>query len=152
MDWKRWYADHICTAREAVKRIPSHSRVVVAHATGEPSHLLDAMVANAAQYEAVELIHMVAMGKAAYCQPQYAKHFRHNSFFLGASTRAAAAEGRADFTPVYFSEIPALLEKGDRRLTGPTMPPQGLYMNRLWYPDFVLADDGTLGKEDEDRK
>ena len=110
MDWKRWYADHICTAREAVKRIPSHSRVVVAHATGEPSHLLDAMVANAAQYEAVELIHMVAMGKAAYCQQQYAKHFRHNSFFLGASTRAAAAEGRADFTPVYFSEIPALLE------------------------------------------
>ena len=30
-------------------------------------------------------------------------------------------------------EIPALLEKGDRRLTGPTMPPQGLYMNRVWY-------------------
>lgn len=30
-------------------------------------------------------------------------------------------------------EIPALLETGDRRLTGPTMPPQGLYMNRVWY-------------------
>jgi tRNA pseudouridine38-40 synthase len=30
-------------------------------------------------------------------------------------------------------EIPALLERGDRRLTGPTMPPQGLYMNRVWY-------------------
>ena len=30
-------------------------------------------------------------------------------------------------------EIPALLEKGDRRLTGPTMPPQGLYLNRVWY-------------------
>ena len=34
-------------------------------------------------------------------------------------------------------EIPALLEKGDRRLTGPTMPPQGLYMNRLRYPEPV---------------
>ena len=34
-------------------------------------------------------------------------------------------------------EIPALLEKGDRRLTGPTMPPQGLYLNRVWYPDPV---------------
>lgn len=31
------------------------------------------------------------------------------------------------------SSIPALLEKGDRRLTGPTMPPQGLYMHRVWY-------------------
>ena len=36
-------------------------------------------------------------------------------------------------------EIPALLEAGDRRLTGPTMPPQGLYMNRVWY-------DGAVGE------
>ena len=36
-------------------------------------------------------------------------------------------------------EIPALLERGDRRLTGPTMPPQGLYLNRLWY-------DGPVGR------
>ena len=34
-------------------------------------------------------------------------------------------------------DIPALLEQGDRRLTGPTMPPQGLYMNRLWYEGAV---------------
>jgi len=34
-------------------------------------------------------------------------------------------------------EIPALLETGDRRLTGPTMPPQGLYMNRVWYDGVV---------------
>ncbi len=36
-------------------------------------------------------------------------------------------------------EIPLLLQKGDRRLTGPTMPPQGLYMSRLWY-------EGEVGK------
>ncbi len=34
-------------------------------------------------------------------------------------------------------DIPALLETGDRRLTGPTMPPQGLAMNRIWYPGTV---------------
>ena len=34
-------------------------------------------------------------------------------------------------------EIPDLLEQGDRRLTGPTMPPQGLYLNRLWYEGAV---------------
>lgn len=34
-------------------------------------------------------------------------------------------------------DIPALLEKGDRRLTGPTMPPQGLYLNRVWYDGAV---------------
>ena len=35
--------------------------------------------------------------------------------------------------------IPGLLETGDRRLTGPTMPPQGLYMNRVWYDGPVGA-------------
>ncbi len=35
--------------------------------------------------------------------------------------------------------IPALLDGGDRRLTGPTMPPQGLYMSRVWY-------DGKVGE------
>lgn len=36
-------------------------------------------------------------------------------------------------------EIPALLEKGDRRLTGPTMPSQGLYLNHIWYPEFEFG-------------
>lgn len=36
-------------------------------------------------------------------------------------------------------DIPRLLEIGDRRLTGPTMPPQGLYLNRVWY-------DGAAGE------
>lgn len=111
MTWKTWYKEHLFTPAQAVQRIKSGQRVVVAHACGEPSIILDALVANAAQYENVEIIHMVAMGKAAYCQPQYDKNFHHNAFFLGGSTRAAAAEGRVDFTPVYFSEIPGLLRE-----------------------------------------
>lgn len=111
MTWRTWYKEHLFTPARAVQQIKSGQRVVVAHACGEPSIILDALVANAAQYENVEIIHMVAMGKAAYCQPQYDKNFHHNAFFLGGSTRAAAAEGRVDFTPVYFSEIPSLLRE-----------------------------------------
>ena len=43
----------------------------------------------------------------------------------------------ASYGKLQPEEIPALLEKGDRRLTGPTMPPQGLYLNRLWYEGAV---------------
>ena len=111
MTWRTWYKEHLFTPAQAVQQIKSGQRVVVAHACGEPSIILDALVAHAAQYENVEIIHMVAMGKAAYCQPQYDKNFHHNAFFLGGSTRAAAAEGRVDFTPVYFSEIPSLLRE-----------------------------------------
>lgn len=39
----------------------------------------------------------------------------------------------ASYGKLIPKEIPALLEKRDRRLTGPTMPPQGLYLNRVWY-------------------
>lgn len=45
----------------------------------------------------------------------------------------------ASYGKLIPEEIPALLEKRDRRLTGPTMPPQGLYLNRVWY-------DGAVGK------
>lgn len=106
MNWKTHYQEHLMSAEEAVKHIHSGDRVVVAHACGEPSYLLDAMVANAAAYENVEVVHMVAMGKGEYCKPEYAKNFRHNAFFVGGSTRAAVEEGRADFTPSFFFEIP----------------------------------------------
>ena len=49
-------------------------------------------------------------------------------------------------TLVYCSEgklkaedIPGLLDTRDRRLTGPTAPPQGLYLSRVWY-------DGAVGE------
>jgi len=43
----------------------------------------------------------------------------------------------ASYGKLVPEEIPALLEKRDRRLTGPTMPPQGLYLNRVWYEGDV---------------
>ncbi len=45
----------------------------------------------------------------------------------------------ASYGKLLPEEIPHLLQIGDRRLTGPTMPPQGLYLNRIWY-------DGAVGE------
>lgn len=110
MKWNEYYESHIMSAKDAVNMISSGNRVVVMHATGEPSYLLDVMVENAEAYENVEVVHMVAMGKAEYAQPGMEKHFRHNSIFAGGTTRAAIAEGRADFTPCFFYDIPKLFE------------------------------------------
>lgn len=108
MNWKTYYDTHLTTAEEAVTHIKSGDRVIIAHACGEPSYLLDAMVANAAAYKDVELVHMVAMGKAEYCKPEYADNFRHNAIFVGGTSREAVADGRADFTPAFFFEVPRL--------------------------------------------
>ncbi|SDY45781.1 acetyl-CoA hydrolase/transferase family protein [Eubacterium barkeri] len=108
MDWKTYYDEHLATAKEAVKAIKSGDRVVLAHACGEPCHIVEAMVENAESYQDVEIVHMVAMGKGEYCKPEYSESFRHNALFVGGSTRAAVAEGRADFVPSFFFEIPRL--------------------------------------------
>ena len=108
MNWKEYYKQHLMSAEDAVNHIQSGNRVVVAHACGEPSYLLDVMVANAKAYKDVEIVHMVAMGKGGYCAPDMGEHFRHNSLFVGASTRKAVESGQGDFTPCFFFEIPRL--------------------------------------------
>jgi 4-hydroxybutyrate CoA-transferase len=108
MSWKTHYNNHVVPAGDAVKIIKSGDRVVLGHACGEPPCLVEALVDRADELEGVEIVHMVSMGKAKYCQPEYAKSFRHNSLFVGATSRKAINEGRGDYTCCYFSEIPLL--------------------------------------------
>lgn len=110
--WKKIYDSKLTFAEKAVESIKSGNRVVIAHACGEAKALSAAMVARAPKLENVEVVHMVAMGKAEYCKPEMAKHFRHNSLFVGSTSRTAVNEGRADYTPCFFSEIPRLFKNG----------------------------------------
>lgn len=112
MDWKNYYKSRYVDGLTAVQKIQSGDRVVVGHAVGEPSYLLSVMVQNREQYRDVEIVHMVCMGKGEYCLPGMEPYFRHNSLFIGGTARDAAFEGRADYTPVYFSEIPSLFTSG----------------------------------------
>ena len=112
MKWQEIYKQKLTTAEEAVKRIRSGDRVVVGHACGSPEVLIKALVANKEAYQNVEIVHMVSMGPSAYCLPENAPHFTHNSFFAGATTRKAIDEGQAHFTPCHFSMIPRLFTHG----------------------------------------
>lgn len=109
MEWKQYYQERTTySAHEAVQNIKSGDRVIVGHACGEPSALLNAMVKNAEAYENVEIVHMVAMGACEYAQPGMEQHFRHNAIFVGGRTRDAVASGRGDFTPCFFYQVPEL--------------------------------------------
>jgi len=112
MDWTRDYAKKVVSAAKALQVVKSGDRVVFAHACGEPLELVDALVARASELEAVEINHMVAMGKGEYCAPELARSFFHNSLFVGASTREAVKDGRGDYIPVFFHEIPKLFCEG----------------------------------------
>lgn len=108
-EWRTIHSHKLVSAEVAVKQIKSGDRVVVGHACGEPLSLVGALVARAGELRDVEIVHMVAMGPAQYAQSGMEKSFRHNTFFVGASTRKAIEAKRADFTPCFFSEIPRLL-------------------------------------------
>jgi 4-hydroxybutyrate CoA-transferase len=60
----------------------------------------------------VEIVHMMTMGCAPYVAPEMEGHFRHNAVFIGANVRDAINQGRADYTPIYLSEIEGLFESG----------------------------------------
>ena len=112
MSWKDDYQKKLCTAEEAVKHIKSGDTVFFAHCVGEPPILVDAMVANAAQYENVEIKHMVSLGSGSYAAPGMEGHFRANPLFTSANLRLPIEEGRADFTPCFFHEVPKLIREG----------------------------------------
>ena len=110
--WKNIYQKKIVTADEAVKHIPNHTRVFFGHAANEPPVLVDALVRNYEQYEDVEITHWVPMGKGEYCDPKMEGHFRHNAMFVGASTRKAVQEGRADYTPFFYHQSTRFFSDG----------------------------------------
>ena len=59
MDWKNEYRSKLVSPREAVKHIKSGDRVVIGHAAGEPSVLVDELVANYNEYRDVEIAHNI---------------------------------------------------------------------------------------------
>lgn len=142
MDWQEIYERRLLTAKEAVAKIKSGNRVIVAHAVGEPSYLLKVMTDNADTYENVEIVHMVAMGKAPYAQRGMEKHFRHNALFVGGPTKEAVNSGRGDYTPVFFFEMPRLFETTltpDVLLTQVTPPDKNGFVSLGLSVDYTMA-------------
>lgn len=103
------------TAKEAVEKIHSRSRVFVHGAASTPIVLLEALCQHAKEKKLrnIELIHIHTDGKAPQVTDEYKEHFRDNSMFIGGNVRKAVNSGYADFTPIFLSEIPQLFEDPD---------------------------------------
>ena len=63
------------------------------------------MVEHGTHLAGNEVVHLMTLGSAPYVQPGLEGRFRHTAFFIGANVREAVQEGRADFMPVFLSEI-----------------------------------------------
>jgi acyl-CoA hydrolase len=102
----------LVSAEEAVAAIRSGDQVYIQCAGATPSVLLDALVARAPELHNVSIVHLHIEGPGPHLAPEMAPHFRHRALFIGPNARAAVNEGRAEFVPVFLSDVPSLFSRG----------------------------------------
>lgn len=103
---------HVVTAAEAVAGIGSGHQVFVHGGAATPSVLLDALAARSDELRDVGVIHFHTEGPAPHLAPEVAASFRHRALFIGANARGAVNEGRADYVPIFLSDVPELFVSG----------------------------------------
>jgi acetyl-CoA hydrolase len=102
-------ARKFANADQAIELVASGARVLIGSGAAAPCELIAALCRAAPRLRDVELLHLLTLGDAPYLAPEFAGHLRHNAFFIGENARDAVQSGRADFTPVFLSEIAGLL-------------------------------------------
>jgi 4-hydroxybutyrate CoA-transferase len=76
-----------------------------------PQTILKALVERAPGLTNVEIVQVLTIGNAEYVRPELQGHIRVNTMFISDNVRAAVNDGRADFSPVFLSEIPGLFRR-----------------------------------------
>lgn len=110
-DWRA----RAVSADEAVGVVKSGMTVFIQGASATPSPLVDALVRRTDLTD-ITLYHLHTNGPAPFADPACDGRVRSVSLFAGPGVRAAIAEGRADYVPVFLSDIPALFASGRLRV------------------------------------
>ena len=108
MDLKRLCPNKVVSAEEAVSKIKNGSRVFIGTGCGEPQHLIKAMI-NDSTIQDILVYQMLSSTFSRYIDDEsFRRRFSLKLFFISASMRKAAFEGKIDYIPVYLSQIPRL--------------------------------------------
>jgi acyl-CoA hydrolase len=99
------------SAAEALSVIESGHRVFVQGSAQTPLYLLRELAKRAPELRGVELTFITVQGEIELEKPEYADSFHINCMFVSETVRKAVNEGRADFIPVFLSDIPDLFRK-----------------------------------------
>ena len=110
--WLEKYNSKLVSAEEAVKHVKSGDSIIVQPGCAAPMVLLNAMVERKDELTDVKIYHILIVGDIPYLKPGMEKHFKHKAFFIGPNTRPAINEGRAEFIPIFLSEVTLLFKRG----------------------------------------
>jgi acyl-CoA hydrolase len=114
--WMERWASKLAAPRDAIRRIEPGQSIFVGSGAAEPTALVEALVEHGDHLADNPILHILTLGPAPYVRPGLERRFRHVAFFIGANVREAVQAGRADFVPVFLSEIPRLIASGRSRV------------------------------------
>ena len=106
------YPDKCVPEAKVFSRIHRGDRIFIGTGCGEPQYLLSAFTDYARSHPKsffdAEVFHVWTLGVTPYTDEKLQHYFRHNSFFIGATTRDQINRGAADYTPMFMSQAPEL--------------------------------------------
>jgi acyl-CoA hydrolase/GNAT superfamily N-acetyltransferase len=111
-DWKKEYRHKLQDPKTALQQIRPGERIFVGSGCAVPSLLVKTLETIGSTLRDTEIMHILTVGDTPYTNEQFCDNFRCNAFFIGNNTRTAIAEGRADYTPVFLSDLPHLFRNG----------------------------------------
>jgi acyl-CoA hydrolase len=100
------------TIEEAFSHVTDGARIYIQGGAATPTALVAGLAARALDLRDVTTMSLHLEGPAPHVAPEFTGRIRHNAFFIGRNVREAVREGRADYTPVFLSDIPALFTRG----------------------------------------
>jgi 4-hydroxybutyrate CoA-transferase len=104
--WNSIFQQRTTTPDEAVRAIQPGHRCFLTGNCSVPQKVMKALVDYAPNLHDVEIVQVLTIGNADYVKPEMAGHVRVNTLFISDNVRPAVNDGRADFTPMFLSEIP----------------------------------------------
>ena len=99
------------TPEEALSIIKSGDRVFMHGSAQTPVFIINELAKQANRLRDVEIVSISVYGDLEIAKPGYEKSFMLNSMFVSGAIRQAVNEGRADYIPVFLSEIPELFKR-----------------------------------------
>ena len=146
-DWKRQFPAKFEPLEVIYNRIHRGDTIFIGSACAEPQHLVQELIryvkSNPKAFFDAEVLHVRSLGVAPYATEKFKQNFRHNSFFIGDSTRDAINKGLADYTPIFLSQVPELFYRGlariDIALIQTSLPDEHGYLSLGISVDIVKA-------------
>ncbi len=146
-EWRAKYPEKFTPEEAAFQRIHRGDTIFIGSACAEPQYLVQELIRFVQSHPKAffdsEVLGIRTLGVAPYATEKFKENFRHNSFFIGDSTRKAINTGAADYTPIFLSEVPDLFYRGldriDIALIQTSLPDRHGYMSLGVSVDMVMA-------------